>query len=669
MKDHAGKKLILFIVLIGIVFFSIFVFLFQYQIVQGSAYAAQAVQNNQSVVSVKAARGEITDRYGRLLVGNRLSLNVSLNKVSCTNQELNQAILYLIGLFEQEKVPYQDEFPITQTQPYQFIAGEEDQAAALRSALGVQEYATADNCMNLLTTQCEIEGYDQASTRKIAAVRAQMLINQFSEQTPYVFAMDVSSQLAGKIMEQKEKVPGIFIAESTTRVYPDGTIAPHLLGTVGPIYQEEYKNYKAKGYAMNAEVGKSGIELNMEDTLHGSDGKKTVVKNEKGEILNEYYKDGEEPKPGNTVMLTIDKELQKKVQDALASFILSLRHTDKYRGTKGGAVAVLDVKTGEALALANYPGYDISQYGSNYHTLASDTTYKPLFNRVLMGNYRPGSTFKTCVAVGALTEGVINKNTIFNCVNPFMYYGSPFNCLQIHHSGPTNIYTAIQRSCNIYFYNTGDRLGISRINNYAHAFGLGTDTGLEITADTGHISSPDYYAEHGLRWEQGYVIQTAIGQSETMVTPLQMATSMMTLANRGVRYETHLIKTIEKYDYSATVKETQPVVASRLEDKNGAYDITTQGMKLMAQTVPNLIGIDIAAKSGTPEYYISNTVYKTNSAAIAFYPASNPEIAISIMIEEGESAPQLLRSIVEAYESCKTISTENMPPVNQLRTS
>lgn len=239
-----------------------------------------------------------------------------------------------------------------------------------------------------------------------------------------------------------------------------------------------------------------------------------------------------------------------------------------------------------------------------------------------------------------------------------MYYGTKFHCLQIQHKGPTNIYTALQRSCNIYFYNTGDRLGIDKINEYAHALGLGTDTGLEVASDTGHIASPEYYAKHGLRWEQGYVVQTSIGQSETMVTPIQMATAMMTIANHGVRYQTHLIKSIDKYDNSGSIRETQPVIANQLEDKNSAYDVTIQGMRLMAQTVSNLEGIDIAAKSGTPEQ--ESGVYKTNSAAVAFYPASNPEIAISIMIEEGENAPRLLRSIINAYEECKALIAQSI---------
>lgn len=658
MKNKEEKKILVFIIMVGIMFCVVFLFLFQYQIVQGKDFALQAMKNNQSTITTKAARGEITDRYGRLLVTNQLSLNVDISKTGCSNQELNQAILNLINEFEKEKVPYNDEFPITTTEPYQFVSGQETLVAQLKSKLGVQEYATAQNCMDLLISKFEIEGFDAISTRKIAGIRAQMMINEFSEQTPYVFATGVSNKFAGQLMEQKEKVPGIFIAQEYTRVYPEGTIAPHLLGTVGPIYQEEYPNYKEKGYPMDAIVGKSGIELTMEDTLHGTDGKLTTVKDEDGNIVEQYYKEGEEPKPGNTVRLTIDKELQRRVQDSLSSFILSLRSTSKYHGTKGGSVAVLDAKTGEALALANYPSYDINTYKTNYQKLASDTTYRPLFNRVLMGNYRPGSTFKTCVAVGALTEGVINKNTIFNCENPFMYYGMKFHCLQIQHKGPTNIYTALQRSCNIYFYNTGDRLGIDKINEYAHALGLGTDTGLEVASDTGHIASPEYYAQHGLRWEQGYVVQTSIGQSETMVTPLQMATAMMTIANHGVRYQTHLIKSIDKYDNSGSIRETQPVVANQLEDKNGAYDVTIQGMRLMAQTISNLEGIDIAAKSGTPEQ--ESDVYKTNSAAVAFYPASNPEIAISIMIEEGENAPRLLRSIIDAYEECKALIAQSI---------
>ncbi len=666
-RNHSsGSKgrLILLIVCVVVVFVAAVFMLMQYQIVDGADYAKQATKNNQSTIPVEAARGEITDRYGRPLVTNQLSLNVVINKTDISDEQLNQVILDLIHLFQQHGTGWIDQFPISMEQPYTFLEGQDGQVANLKSALKAQDYATAQNCMDLLVSQCKINGYSEQDTRLIAGVRGQMLMENFSEQTPYVFAENVDNAFASTILELSDSLPGVSVTETYNRFYPDGTIAPHILGTVGPIYQEEYANYKDKGYPMDAIVGKSGIEYAYEDALHGTDGKMTVVKDDNGQIVDQYYKEGDEPKPGNTVMLTIDKQFQKDVQDALASFILSLRRSS-YPGAKGGAVAVLDVDTGEALALATYPSYDINEYNTNYNQLASDTVMKPLFNRTLMGTYRPGSTFKTCVAVAGLTEGVINENTYFNCVNPFVYYGQPFNCLQNHHHGPTNIYTALQYSCNIYFYNTGDRLGIDKMNEYAHAMGLGVDTGLEIAAETGHISSPEYFEENGLRWEQGYVIQTAIGQSETMVTPLQMASLVMTIANHGVRYETHLIQSIEKYDYSATVSETQPVVASTLPDKNRAYDITTEGMKRMASTVSVLRGMDVAAKSGTPEFY-QNGVYKTNSAAVCFYPASDPEIAIGIMLEEGGNAPNLIKPIIDAYEASKTQQVETPVQSNQL---
>lgn len=658
------KRLIFFLILLIAAFLGAMILLMEYQIVDGAEYLAKASQNNQSTQTVQAARGDITDRYGRVLVTNELQLNLQLtaDELPSDNAGINQVISDLLDLLEQKGVPYVDTFPISQTAPYTFLEGQEAAASQLKAALSAQDYATAQNCMDLLIEKYEIYGYSEERTRDIAGIRAQMLMDSFSDSNPYTFVENIDGSLAGEIMEQKDSYPGVQLQETYNRIYPSKDIASHLIGTVGPIYQEEYDSYKEKGYPMDAIVGKSGIELAMEDQLRGIDGKKTIVKDENGQVIEEYYAQGQEPSPGDTVVLTIDSKLQKELQDAMESYMLSLRSTSTYHSAKGAAVCVLDVKTGECLALVSYPSYDINEYRTNYEQLSSNP-YKPLFNRALMGTYRPGSTFKTVMSVGGLLCGAFTKDTVFNCVNP--YPGTHMNCLQNHHSGPTNLNTALKYSCNNYFYHVGDNMGIDNINYYAHAMGLGTETGLEISNAVGHIASPEYYEDHGMQWQWGNTLQASIGQAETMVTPLQMAISMMTIANHGTRYASHLVKGVEAYDYSEPINETQPAVMSTLPDENSAYSATIEGMKQMATTVPELQGIDIAAKSGTPEFY-ENGVYKTNSAAVAIYPASDPEIAISIMIEEGGKAANFLRQVVDIYEGCKTQEVETPQSVGVL---
>lgn len=668
MRDIASSKvskprLLFFAILLAAAFLFAVALLMQYQIVDGDEYVQAANQNNQSVRTVEAARGEITDRYGRVLVRNQLQMNLQLSadELPEDNAGINKVISDLLDLFAAKGIAYVDNFPISKTKPYTFLEGQDAAASQLKSALSAQDYATAQNCIDLLVQQYEITGYSEERTREIAGIRAQMLMDNFSSSNPYTIVENIDDSIAEGIMEKSAYYPGVQISETYTRVYPDGTIAPHIIGTVGPIYAEEYEAYKEKGYSMDAIVGKSGIELAMEEQLRGTAGTLTIVKDENGQVVDEYYEEGKEPKPGNTVVLTIDSKMQKELQNALESFVLSLR-SSSYRSAKGASVCVLDVKTGECLALVSYPGYDINEYKTNYDKLASNP-YKPLFNRALMGTYRPGSTFKTVIAVSGILSGVTTKNTIFNCVNP--YPGTEMRCLQSHHSGPTNLNTALKYSCNNYFYHVGDLLGIDRINEYAHAMGMGTETGLEIANANGHIANPEYYEKHGMTWQWGYTLQTAIGQAETMVTPLQMAISMVTIANHGTRYASHIIKAVEKYDYSATVYETEPEVMSSLPDENDAFSATTEGMKQMATTISSLQGLDIAAKSGTPEYY-ENGVYKTNSAAVGFYPASDPEIAISVMIEEGARAPHFFKQVVDIYEGCKTQEVENPQAVGKL---
>lgn len=634
--------------------------LVNYQIVRKDEFTKLATQNKSIKQTTFSARGEICDRYGRKLVTNKLALDLhigigfpytstsmSKEETASKNKEGNKIILNLIELFEKNNAPWVDDFPISEETPYEFMENKEKEIQRLKTVLKRQEYATADNCMSVLKQMYNIEGYTAQETRKIAAVRAQMLETESSSSNPYVFAKDVNSSLASTVVEMKSHFPGANIQEVSQRQYPSGDIAPHILGSVGPIYAEEAEDYKKKNYSLNAVVGKTGIEKAFEQELRGNDGEKTYVFNSDGQCVEEYYDEGKEPKPGNTIKLSIDANFQKQLQDALAAYVKS--HSSQYASSKGAGLAVIDVNTGETLALVSYPGYDINDYNKDYDKLTSDPL-KPLKNRAIMEIYRPGSTFKTFMSAAGQLNGTINSGTYFNCVNPFP--GTNMKCLQSHHSGMTNIYTALQYSCNNYFYNTAKNMGIDAINEYAPYFGFGTDSGLEILNADGRVTNPKYYEKYGQEFRVGFVYQTGIGQAEVFATPLQMAISMMTIANHGTRYESHLVHSIDKFDGSAVVSKTEPKVLSQLPKDSPAYDVTMQGMKLMAQTRPALQSIDIAAKSGSPQYDERNTNL-TNAAAVGVYPASKPEIGIGLLIEDGASAQDFFKEIAQIYESCK----------------
>lgn len=637
-------RLIILSAVVCVAFILSCVRLMQYQIVEGATYREAANRKTISTVSVKAPRGEIVDRYGRPLAINKVAFNIIFDRVFMPEGEENSIIVSLIQLMEQSGEDWVDELPITDTKPYQFEEGEDEaDINRAKSTLGLNTYATAENCMDELIERYEITGYDDETTRKIAGVRFSMLQADFSPYVQYTFAEDIATSTVTKVKELDYDLPGVDVAEETIRDYVSGDIAPHILGTVGPIYAEEYEEYKEQGYAMNATVGKSGIEKAMEEYLRGTDGVRQVEQNSKGDVVS--VAEQKATVPGNTVMLTIDKYFQQDVQN-----ILQNRIENEGDGT-AGAIVVLDVSTGEVLAAATYPSYDINEYKTNYAALNSDDG-NPLFNRALMGTYRPGSTYKTAVAVGALSEGVIDRNSTVTCHRVYTYWPAPFRprCTGYHNS--ISVVRALQVSCNIFFYDVGRRLGIEKENEYAHKLGLAVDTGLEIPTATGVLTSPEYAEAVGREWNAGDVAQASIGQMDTAVTPLQMATQAATIANKGTRYETHIIKSIQSYNYDKLIMETQPVVASTIENKNNTFEIVREGMVAAANNVSELrqYSFDVAIKTGTPQ----TTETKFYSTVIGFAPAEEPEIAIACVLEQGTSARSVIKPVIDAYYSTQT---------------
>lgn len=648
-------RLIILVLLVVAIFLTGGFRLMQFQVVNGAEYAAQANRLTTSRTEIKAARGEIVDRYGRPLVTNKVGFNIIFYRSFMPKGEENEIISGLIDLLEKSGVEWIDECPITKTTPYQFIKGMDDEVAKMKKLLRLNTYATAQNCMDELIKQAEIEGYDEERTRLIAGVRYQMLRTEFSLYNNYTFAEDVPASLVAAVKELSDQFPGVDVSEETMRSYVSGTIAPHIIGTIGPIYAEEYDELKDKGYKMNDVIGKSGIESAMESYLRGTDGVREISQNKNGQVISDTVTT--EAVPGNTVMLTIDKYFQQEVQNILEDHILNVEHnTEDGKDAFAGAVVVLDVKTGEVLACATYPSYDINDYRTKYSELSSDKVGLPLFNRALQGAYRPGSTFKTAVAVGALSEGTINKSTTFRCTRKYERYPG-MNCTGYH--GTLSVVRAIRDSCNIFFYETGQKLGIENIDKYANALGLGVDTGLEIYAETGAVSSPERAKALGREWQYGGdEAQTSIGQLDTVVTPLQMATQAMTLANNGTRYETHIVKSIQSYNFDKTITETQPVVASQLENKNGAFDIVREGMMAAADKYASFqrLPVDAALKTGTPQ----TTKTTFHSAAIAYAPAEDAEISIGVYIEKGCRAREVVPRVIEAY--LKTKETQKQYP-------
>lgn len=659
-KEKVRLLVLSAILMVAVIFASIK--LMNIQVVHGEENAVKADSNNLIRTNVEAARGEILDRYGRPLVTNSLVLNIQLNRGSLPEGKENEVILRLTQLFQKQGAAWRDEFPITE-QPvngeYQFKDGMDSEIEKLKSMLKMQDYGTAQQCMDNAIEKFEINGYNEQDTRTIVAIRCMMEVENFSDRNPYTFAENVDKTFAAQLIEMQNEIPGVEISETYTRGYVDGTLAPHILGNIGPMLKEDWEGdeesgvtgYKdIEGYNMDDDIGRTGIEALMESDLKGTDGVMILEKDADGTVVNQYME--EEAKPGNNVVLTIDSVLQKQIQDQF------YQRLSQHSAITGGSVVVLDTSDNSILASVSYPGYDLNTMSENYDTLNADPK-KPMLNRSFKEIYRPGSTYKTAMAVAGVSEGIMTGTSKpFNCTKTMYLPGdtsrTPFNCLSRH--GYLNLYDALKVSCNIYFYNVGKSLqeiDEHKITEYSNALGLGTDIGLELSNATGRITSKETAEKLGIPWNGiGDAMQSAIGQMETYVTPVQMATQMATIANKGIRYNTHIIKQVDKFDGSETVKQTEKQIMNQLEDKNNAFEETTKGMESVSTKYPEMSGMNIAIKTGTPQR--TKTVY--DSAAVAFYPAEQPEIAIAVVIERGDGisyAKDMVVPVIQAYEASK----------------
>ncbi len=638
--------------------------LMKIQIVDGDKYVEMAHSTTLGTQVINSPRGEIVDIDGNAIVSNKVGFNVIVEKAffPSDNKEMNRIILETAELLKESNTDWIDTLPISKAKPYEFLDSRDSDIKKLRENIGVQIYATAGECIDAMVAKYDIsDDYTDEEKRIVAGIRYEMFIRNFSVANRYTFAQDIPMDAVVRLKEASYDMDGIDVIEEAIRVYEQGDVIPHLIGTVGPIDAEEYEKYKSEGYALNDVIGKSGIEKAMEQYLRGKKGTRTIGFLNGTVVSDEIT---EEAVPGNTVQLTINIDYQRKVQKILENHIewLQNQNSSLAKGTEAnaGAIVVLDVKTGAVLAAATSPTYNLNDYITNYSAVLNGEN-SPLTNRATSGLYRPGSTFKTVTATGALNEGVISPSTTVTCTGVYTYWEDyQPKCTGYH--GTINVVTALEKSCNIFFYETGRRMGIDMIAEYASRYGLGSTTGLETGGAAGWIATPDSFAERKLEWQAGNVVQAAIGQSETYVTPIQMAVIAETIANKGVRYQPHLVDSIHTYNMEQLVKKTQPVIAERIEDKTGyTFDTVIKGMIQAANFTPYsypteknyytdylLTKLDgqAAIKTGTPQMTSSED---TGSSFIGFYPVDDPQIAFSGFIEHGEYSKLMIKQLIDAY--------------------
>lgn len=433
------------------------------------------------------------------------------------------------------------------------------------------------------------------------------------------------------------------------RTWPNGTLLPHALGFTGPITAEQWPTARRRGLAMDAVIGQSGLEAAYDDLLRGQDGRVLVNTGFDGAVRRTVPL--RDAAPGATLVLTVDSALQKELQNALLSQIEVLRTTKAAgagRECRAGAAVVVDVQTGGILAVASVPGFDLNRYRSDYAALSADAA-APLLDRVCQGLYAPGSAFKPAVAAAALTAGIDPAATV-NCTGRYGFYsGYQPGCLQYGHGGPVDLRTALEYSCNIFFYDVGRRLGVDLFSAMARQLGLATPTGVELTEAQGRLtwSSDENY-------QAGLTLMAAIGQGNTAVTPLQLAAYAATLANCGQRPALHFADRAVNAATGETVWQYAPTFTT-VPGGEGVFGPIRDGMKRMARTTRVLREAPVvcAAKTGSPQ--LADTLpgggHYVNSVLIGYAPADDPQIAMAVVLEYGgggSNAAPILRAVLDA---------------------
>lgn len=658
--------------------------LYRLQIVEGASYYAQSQNFVSTTVTVPAARGEILDRYGRVLVSNKVVNDITIDTTSLFEQEdPNAVILELARAVTDSGAEYTDTLPITKEAPFAYVDNMTDtQRTRLAAYLKMNKLSDATTAVELMAYFRKAfkidDNYSSEDMRTIAGIRYEIK-TRYIANVDYVFAENVSIDLITKLMERN--VPGFNVVNSYKREY-NTKYAAHLLGSVGLMDPDEYETFKEQGYLMNAVVGKSGAEKAFEQYLHSTDGQAVITKTRGGTVVNTRYT--KNPEPGNNISLTIDLGLQETAENALASFIESnnavresenaaLRAMGATKDVKdlisGGAIVAVNVKTGEPLCLASYPTYDLSTYSQNAAELGKEKN-APLLNRALMGLYAPGSTFKPVTAIACLSEGIITPGATIYDKGKFTKYAKSESdyapeCWIYPRAthGYVNATKAIEVSCNYYFYTVGDMLGIDKLSDYAARFGLGEPTGIELSENTGVMASRAEKEKNGQTWVVGDTLQAAIGQSDSVFTPLQIANCIATVANNGTRYKTTMLKSVRSYDYAKDIYKRSPEVAASVTTDQSYYDAVHQGLYDVANsadgTAYQVFGsydVKVAAKTGTAQLGEGIT---NNAIFVCYAPYDDPEIALAVVIEKGNAGSAiatLAKQVLDYYFSFKNNS-------------
>ena len=666
-KNKYPKTTITVCIIITLAFFVLFTArLVDWQIVHGSEYRELAKRSTSYTVQTDATRGEILDKNGDGIVVNTTHYKIVIDKLYANEETLDTNLLALINLMTLTGDKWEDTLPIELSgNTLSYKKGTEDEVATLLSEdyLNLDENTTAQDCFKKLLERYKIdENLSLTEQRNLISVHWNMDLTGYSSSNPYVFAKDIKRNTVSAVSENTQGVSGIDVQTYLVRKAQDADLAPHILGALGSITEEEYEKLKVsnKAYSLTDSVGKFGIELAFENQLKGEGGMKIIKRNSDGTIVDTV--ETIDSKPGNTVYLTLDKKLQETAVKSLAENVKAAKAqgvaTKQSYGGSGwgedcetGAAVMLSVKDFSVLAAASYPTYDLnkySQYG-DYYVKLSENKNSPMYNRISVGSFACGSVYKPCVACAALEEKTITKDTEIFCKQEYDYY--PSNVVHcMHYHGDENVTGAIAQSCNYFFAETGRRLGIETMYLYSEKFGLGEYTGIEIEESKGTLAGRD-----STSWMPGNTVQAAIGQSDNAFTPLQLATYAATLANDGTRLKTHVVSKVTDYERTKTIEDySKPTVVDTCGISKKNLDIVQKAMLEVTQnedgTAYSVFGdykVKVAAKTGTAENAGSD-----HTTFICYAPFDKPEVAVAVVLEHGARgrySMQVAKDLLDEY--------------------
>lgn len=653
--------------------------LYNLQIVNGESYREQSEKRLARETETYAPRGEIYDRYGKLLATSEIAYVLELYKTKIESEELNEVLLKIGTILEKNGDTYYNDVPIDFGNVT--FTGEESNVEAWKEKNKIEKDATILETIDALKEKYDIETNDMNELSKIIPMRYEISTNGYSNYKTVTLAKNISYESVLEIEERNAELSGVYISKQPVRKYLTGSVAAHILGYTSRISSSEYNARKDQGYTINDIIGKSGIESTFEEYLRGTNGSKRLEMDSNGRISNE--EEIEQSSMGDSVVLTIDLDLQTKTEEVLEDIIMQIQtgqiNNLKFEDARAGAAIVLDVKSGEVLALASYPTFKPQDFvdgiNNEEYSLYFENEDRPLYNRAIQGLYPPGSTFKMVTGIAGIESGAITADEMVNDTGVF-YLGHKPACWlwnsrrQVH--GNVNAKTALMVSCNYYYYEVGSRIGIDKIAEYARKFGLGKKTGIELYGEqAGTLASREYVEELNKKganktWTIGDTLSASIGQSYNTFTPIQMCYYISTLANKGKKTDLTIVKdvidaegnSLDMAKVKAEINKNLGIEEEDFETIKISDDTITaifEGMKSVTGDQGGTVygtfssfPIEVAGKTGTA----TSGNGSDNAWFVGFAPYDDPEIAVVVIVEHGGHGyitARAVKSIMEEY--------------------